>query len=245
MRAAAALSNQPVNSLRPARNLYGRRHGKRLRPGQRRLFEEALETVAVSGLSAGRYCGPGQIDLVSLFGRQCPVWLEVGFGSGEHLVHQAARNPDVGVIGCEPFVNGVVSLLGKLRDAPMPNIRVHPGDARDLMDAVPDASISRVFLLYPDPWPKRRHHRRRFVTPSHLQPLARIMAPGSELRLATDVADYARQAVEQIAVSDAFSWHPGAKRDWQTPWEDWLSTRYEKKALREARVPHYLTFTRF
>ena len=211
-----------------------------MRPGQRRLLAEALETVAVPGLDAGL----GQIDLKSLFGRVCPVWLEVGFGSGEHLVHQAARNPEVGVIGCEPFVNGVVSLLGKLRDAPQPNIRVHAGDARDLMDAIPDASVSRVFLLYPDPWPKKRHHRRRFVTPEHLEPLARIMIPGSELRLATDIADYARQAVEQIKASDAFAWHPGAKRDWQAPWEDWLSTRYEKKALREARIPCYLTFTR-
>lgn len=233
-----------MNSARPARNFYGRRRGKRLRPGQRRLLGDALEAVAVPGLSAGQETAPGQIDPVSLFGRRCPVWLEVGFGSGEHLVHQAAQNPDVGVIGCEPFINGVASLLGKLRDAPLPNIRVHPGDARDVMDAVPDASVSKVFLLYPDPWPKKRHHRRRFVTPGHLEPLVRIMAPGSELRLATDVADYARQAVEQIAACDALAWHPRSKRDWQTPWEDWLSTRYEKKALREARVPHYLTFTR-
>src|SRR5699024_8337354 len=134
-----------------------------------------------------------------------PVWLEIGFGSGEHLVHQAARNPDVGIIGAEPYINGVAALLGKIQRAGVTNLAVHPGDARDLMDVLPEASIARAFLLYPDPWPKRRHHRRRFVTPEHLGPLARAMAPGAVLRVATDIPDYVRQTLEQVPAA-GFEW---------------------------------------
>ncbi len=228
----------------PFRNFYGRRHGKRLRPSQRRLLEEMLDQIAVPGLPPARSGEPGEVDLRALFGRDCPVWLEIGFGSGEHMAHQAARHPEAGILGCEPYVNGVASLLGKLRDSPLPNVRIHPGDVRDLMDVLPAGSVSRTFLLYPDPWPKKRHHRRRFMTPEHLRPLARAMKPGSRLRVATDIPDYARQAVEQIARSADFEWTAESRRDWQRPWDDWLPTRYEIKALKEERVPIYLNFTR-
>ena len=151
----------------------------------------------------------------------------------------AARYPNIGIIGCEPFINGVAMLLGKIRGAGVTNVSVHPGDARDLMDVLPDASISRAFLNYPDPWPKARHHRRRFVTPEHLIPLYRVMAPGAEFRVATDIPDYMRQTLEEVPKAGFTLAHEGPE-----PWEDWHSTRYEQKALREGRVPHYATFRR-
>jgi len=156
-------------------------------------------------------------------------------------VHMAATYPQVEIIGCEPFVNGIAMLLGKIRQAEVQNLCLHPGDVRDLFDVLPAGCLSKVFLNYPDPWPKARHHRRRFVTPEYLHPLARAMQPGSELRVATDIPDYVRQTLEEVPpagfdlVDEA---GPGGA------WEDWLSTRYEQKALREGRAPHYLTFRR-
>lgn len=182
------------------------------------------------------------LDLDALFDGN-PVWLEVGFGGGEHLVHQAAENPDVGIIGAEPYINGVAMLLGKIRRARVDNLAVHPGDARDLMDVLPAASIARAFLLYPDPWPKARHHRRRFVTQEHLEPLARVLKPGAIFRVATDIPDYVRQTLEEVPKA-GFEWLAEHPSDWRVPWDDWISTRYEQKALREGRVPHYLTFQR-
>ncbi len=137
------------------------------------------------------------LDLDTLFDGK-DVWLEIGFGGGEHLVHMAETYPEIGLIGCEPFINGVAMLLGKIRKAEVSNLRVHPGDVRDLFDVLPDATLSKVFLNYPDPWPKKRHHRRRFVTPEHLAPLHRVMKPGAELRVATDITDYVRQTLEQV-----------------------------------------------
>jgi tRNA (guanine-N7-)-methyltransferase len=120
---------------------------------------------------------------------------------------------------------------------------VHPGDVRDLFDVLPQASVSRAFLNYPDPWPKKRHHRRRFVTPEYLIPLAQVMKPGAQLRVATDIPDYVRQTLEEVP-QHGFDWRAETPDDWRTPWQDWPSTRYEQKALREGRVPHYLTFRR-
>lgn len=211
-----------------------------MKDSQQRLIEADLE-----GLSPGPVdweANPDRLplDIDALFGGR-ELWLEVGFGGGEHLVHQAAANPDVGLIGCEPYINGVAMLLAKIRDAGVDNLRVHPGDARDLFDVLPEASLSRVFLLYPDPWPKKRHHRRRFVTQEHLEPLARVMTPGAILRVATDIPDYVRQTLQEVPKA-GFDWLAEGPRDWREPWGDWLSTRYEQKALREGRVPHYLAF---
>jgi tRNA (guanine-N7-)-methyltransferase len=170
------------------------------------------------------------------------IWLEIGFGGGEHLVHQASSNPDKGIIGCEPYINGVAMLLGKIRSAKVNNIIVHPGDARDMMDILPKETISRAFLLYPDPWPKTRHHRRRFVTPEHLEPLAACLKSGAIFRVATDIEDYVRQTLEEVHLNGNFEWLAESASDWKQPWDDWISTRYELKALRENRTPHYLTF---
>ncbi|MFN6951480.1 MAG: tRNA (guanine(46)-N(7))-methyltransferase TrmB [Albidovulum sp.] len=221
------------------RNFYGRIRGKTLRASQKVYLAEDLGAFRPQGISRAENPDRRPIDPAAIFGDERPVWLEIGFGGGEHLVHMAARYPGIGIIGAEPFVNGVAMLLGKIRAAGVTNLAIHPGDVRDLMEVLPEASVAKAFLNYPDPWPKRRHHRRRFVTADHLLPLARIMRPGAEFRMATDIPDYVRQALEEVPragfalVSEA-----------SAPWEDWLSTRYEQKALREGRVPHYLTFVR-
>ncbi|MCE6950743.1 tRNA (guanosine(46)-N7)-methyltransferase TrmB [Cereibacter sphaeroides] len=230
----------PDSGSRPAwRNFYGRRSGKTLRPSQRGYLAEDLDRLRPPGVTREENPARLPLDLASLFGPGRPVWLEIGFGGGEHMVHMAARNPEVGVIGCEPFVNGVAMLLGKIRAAGVQNLKVHPGDARDLFDVLPDGSIAKAFLNYPDPWPKARHHKRRFVTQGYLAPLARVLAPSAEFRVATDIPDYVRQTLEEVPKAGFDLVAQGG-----VPWEDWLSTRYEQKALREGRVPHYLTFRR-
>ena len=172
----------------PRRNFYGRLKGKHLRASQQAYLDEDLAGFSPGAIDCETNPDRTPLDLAALFGRR-PVWLEVGFGGGEHMVHQAAAHPEVGIIGCEPYINGVAMLLGKLRAAKVQNLRIHPGDVRDLFDVLPAQSLDKAFVLYPDPWPKKRHHRRRFVTPDYLGPLARAMKPGAELRIATDIAD--------------------------------------------------------
>jgi tRNA (guanine-N7-)-methyltransferase len=226
----------------PWRNFYGRRRGKGLRDAQRTYLDEDLARLAPGPVGWDVNPDRHPLDLKSLFGDR-EVWVEIGFGGGEHMVHQAALHPGVGIIGAEPFINGVAMLLARIRKAGVTNLAVHPGDARDLFDVLPQASVSKAFLLYPDPWPKARHHRRRFVTPDHLQPLARILRPGAEFRIATDIPDYVRQALEEVPTA-GFAWEAEGPGDWRDAWADWLSTRYEQKAFREGRRPHYLTFRR-
>lgn len=236
------MSDDRSDTNRPRRNFYGRLKGKTLKASQRRYLAEDLAALSPGKVSWEDNPDRVPLDMAALFGDK-PVWLEIGFGGGEHLVHQAALNPGVGIIGCEPYINGVAMLLGKIRRAGVENLSVHPGDARDLFDVLPEASIGRAFLLYPDPWPKSRHHRRRFVTQEHLVPLARVMQPGAILRVATDIEDYVRQTLEEVP-RFGFEWLAQRPADWREPWDDWVSTRYEQKALREGRVPHYLTFRR-
>lgn len=227
------------DTARPERrNFYGRIHGKTLRASQKDYLARDLGPLTLRGVTVAENPTRAPLDLAFVRG---PLWLEVGFGGGEHLVHMAARYPDATLIGAEPFVNGIAMLLGKIRGAGVTNLWLHPGDVRDLFDVLPDACLSKVFLNYPDPWPKARHHRRRFVTPEYLLPLARITAPGAEFRVATDIPDYVRQTLEEVPPA-GFSLvsQTGAG----AAWEDWLSTRYEQKALREGRQPHYLTFRR-
>ncbi|MCG6901068.1 MAG: tRNA (guanine(46)-N(7))-methyltransferase TrmB [Rhodobacter sp.] len=226
----------------PWRNFYGRFHGKTLRDSQKDALEHDLDELCIAGVGWDENPDRKVLDIGALFG-DAPVWLEVGFGGGEHLVNQACAHPGIGMIGCEPFVNGVAMLLTKLRQATAGNLRIHPGDVRDLFDVLPDGCIDKAFVLYPDPWPKKRHHRRRFVTPEYLDPLARVMKTGAELRMATDIPDYVRQALEEVPRA-GFDWLAERPRDWRRPWDGWISTRYEEKALREGREPHYLTFRR-
>ena len=220
------------------RNFYGRVHGKTLRTSQKAYLAEDLAGLTFRGITRGDNPERAAIDVGAVFGAR-PLWLEVGFGGGEHLVHMAQANPDVGIIGCEPYVNGIAMFLGKARAAGVGNMRIHPGDVRDLFEVLPAASVSKAFLNYPDPWPKARHHRRRFVTPGYLQAFARVMAPGAEFRVATDIEDYVRQTLEEMPQAGFELGDQG-----RVAWSDWISTRYEQKALREGRVPHYLTYRR-
>ena len=226
----------------PWRNFYGRFRGKTIRASQQDYLDNDLEALSPGAVSWEENPDRNPIDLNALFGDK-EVWLEIGFGGGEHFVHMADTYPDVGIIGCEPFVNGVAMLLGKIRELKVQNVAVHAGDARHLFDVVPPETFSKVFLNYPDPWPKKRHHRRRFVTPEHLAPLHGVMKKGAELRVATDIPDYVRQTLEQVP-KHGFTWMAERPDDWQKPWDDWTSTRYEQKAVREGRTPHYLTFRR-
>ncbi len=221
------------------RNFYGRRFGKTLRTSQKTWLAQDLDSLRPAGFALAENPDRLPVEPGTIFGDARPVWLEIGFGGGEHMVHMAATYPQVGVIGCEPFVNGVAMLLGRIRAAGVGNLAVYPGDARDVMDVLPEGAVAKAFLNYPDPWPKRRHHRRRFVTPDHLRPLARVLAPGAEFRIATDIADYVRQALEEVPKAGFVLEASGG-----VPWPDWISTRYEQKALREGRTPQYLTFRR-
>ncbi|NDV01994.1 tRNA (guanine(46)-N(7))-methyltransferase TrmB [Pseudoroseicyclus tamaricis] len=221
----------------PWRNFYGRIHGKTLRPGQKEALESDLGPLTLPGVSREENPERRPLDLGALFpGR--PVWVEIGFGGGEHLVHMAARNPQVQILGAEPFVNGIAMLLGKIRAAGVENLALHPGDVRDLFDVLPEGRIEKAFLNYPDPWPKRRHHRRRFVNQGYLTALHRVLAPGAEFRVATDIPSYVEQTLREVPKAGFTRVeHPIGEA-----WPDWLSTRYEQKALREGRDPHYMTF---
>ena len=224
---------------RPHRNFYGRRKGKHLKKSHEVYLNEDLIALSPGLVSWESNPARHNLDLIEMFtGRD--IWLEIGFGGGEHVIHQAFENPQVGIIGCEPYINGVAMLLGKIRKASVNNLKIHPGDVRDMFDVLPQSSISKAFLLYPDPWPKSRHHRRRFVTSEHLEPLARVLKSGAEFRVATDIPDYVRQTLEEVPNSGFDLIDQGAE-----PWNDWICTRYEQKALRENRTPHYLTFRRF
>ncbi len=225
----------------PWRNFYGRLKGKHMKDTQKGYIDEDLATLSLPNVSWEENPERTSMDMKAQFGDH-PVWLEVGFGGGEHMVHQAIQNPDVQILGCEPYINGVGMLLGKIRKAGVENITLHAGDARDVMDILPDGSIDRAFLLYPDPWPKKRHHRRRFVTPEHLDPLARCLKSGAIFRVATDIEDYVRQTLEQMTARGDFEWVAETAEDWRVAWPDWYSTRYEQKAFREGRTPHYMTF---
>lgn len=223
---------------RITRNFYGRVHGKTLKAVQRQWLAEDLPQLCLTAADPLENPNRTPLDLSELPG-EGPVWLEIGFGGGEHMAALADANPDVRYIGCEPFINGVAMALGRLRAEGVSNVRLHPGDARDLFDVLPDACIARAFLNYPDPWPKTRHHRRRFVTPEHLIPLARVMASGARFHVATDIPDYVRQTLDEVPAA-GFTLIEASP----TPWSDWVSTRYEAKALREGRTPHYMTFRR-
>jgi tRNA (guanine-N7-)-methyltransferase len=207
-----------------------------LRKGQAALVEELLPRIAVPA--------EGAVDASSLFGDARPLWLEIGFGAGEHLTGQAAAHPDTGLIGCEPFLNGVVGALNHVRDQALDNVRLYMGDALDVLERLPDGGLSRAFLLHPDPWPKLRHARRRFVNPGPLDLLSAKLAPGSELRIGTDHPVYCRWTLMQMAARRDFKWLAAEPADWQSRPEDWPPTRYEAKARRLGHEVWYLRYRR-
>lgn len=220
----------------PPIRFYGRRKGHALSAAQQRLVDDLLPELAIAD--------DGDIDLGHLFPDVQRIWLEIGFGKGEHLAWQAARRPETGFIGCEPYINGVAGLLTAVEHDGLKNIRIFAEDARLLLPRLPPAGISCVFLLHPDPWHKSRHAKRRFVNPENLDELARIMAPEAALRISTDDATYCRWTLQQMLVRDDFAWAAERADDWRRPPEDWLETRYAAKAQREGRAPVYLSFAR-
>ncbi len=226
---------EEIETLKNRRRFYGRVKGKAFRKKQQERMAEILPRIQIQGVEAGA------VDLPASFGNAHPVWLEIGFGAGEHLAHQAAQNPDVNFVGSEPYLNGVAAALRHIEVAALENVRIHPLDVRDLFDALPDNSLDRIYLLYPDPWPKARHAERRFMHPDNLRDMARLLKTGSELRVASDIPEYIEHALEAVNGDRNFG---RIAHDMHTPWEDWFRTRYEAKAVREGRRPHYLRFER-
>jgi tRNA (guanine-N7-)-methyltransferase len=232
------LPDQPAQHADRLRS-YGRRKTRPLSERKDRLLNELLPSLRLP-LQA-----PAPSPLASLFAQPVDqVWLEIGFGSGEHLVWQAEHHPHAGFIGCEPFINGVASLLGKIETSGLNTIRIHDGDARDVLARLPPLSISRIFVLFPDPWPKKRHQKRRLVSPAAVADFAKVLRPGGELRFASDNADYAGEALITILASKAFAWTAERPKDWLVRPLDWPETRYERKALSKGQKPAYLGFIR-
>ncbi len=226
----------------PRRHVYGRTKGKTLKPRQANLMETLFPRVSISLDDAA-------IDPKRLFGDVDEVWLEVGFGGGEHLAHQAATHPHAGIMGCEPFLNGVAKLVSEIDEQRLINIRILNDDARFLLERLAPASLARVFILYPDPWPKKRHNKRRFINEETLGFLASALRPGGELRFASDIPDYIAWTLAHIGrfnreKGETFHWTAERAEDWRRPYEGWPGTRYEAKAIREGRTPCYLAFTR-
>jgi tRNA (guanine-N7-)-methyltransferase len=222
-----------------SRRVYGRRRGRKLRTALQRLNDELLPRLAIDLPEAG------PLDPATLF-PGCPeaVWLEIGFGAGEHLAEQAACHPEIGFIGCEVFENGVARLVGEIAGRNLQNIRIFADDARLLLDRLPPASIDRVFVLFPDPWPKERHHKRRLVAPATLDRLAAIMPGGAELRLATDDPGYLASMLAHLTAHRDFRWIANRPADWRERPADWPATRYEEKARAAGRAPAFLRFIR-
>ncbi|HUC49505.1 MAG TPA: tRNA (guanosine(46)-N7)-methyltransferase TrmB [Xanthobacteraceae bacterium] len=222
-----------------SRAFFGRRKGHKLRPNQARLIETLLPHLAVD-LSK-----PAPDDLKTLF--PVPVGeiqIEIGFGGGEYLIAQAQGEPDRGFIGVEPFVNGMAKALAAIEDKALRNIRLHFDDAADLIAWLPEKSLARIDLIHPDPWPKRRHWKRRFVQDDMVARLARILRPGGEFRFVTDIADYAAWTLQRLIRCDDFEWTAACADDWRKAWPGFLQTRYHAKAAREDRASCFLIFRR-
>jgi len=231
-------SETPEQAAR-RRTLYGRRKGKKLRPGQEEILERALRERTIKPPAEGE-----RLDPRELFPGKREIWLEVGFGAGEHLLWQAEHNPDIGIIGCEPFVNGLARGMAGAEQRGLNNVRFLADDARLLIKALPEASLARAFILFPDPWPKARHHKRRFVARPTLDLLARAMADGAELRCATDDPSYQPWMVEHACQHADFEWLAERATDWKVRPADWPPTRYEQKAIAQGRTPIFLRLRR-
>ncbi len=215
---------------------FGRTRSRSIKPRQAALIDSLLPQIALDPLA-------GPLDPRALAPGAAEIWLEVGFGGGEHMAAQAARRPDVLVLGAEPFWNGAASALRHIDEAGLSNVRLHVGDARDLLAALPTASLGRVFIMFPDPWPKLRHHKRRLIQAETVAGLARVLKPGGRLRFASDWADYVDWTLERFAASPDFRWTAERADDWRNPPPDHVTTRYEEKRLGDI-APVWLEFER-
>ncbi len=226
------------NAAQSRGSFFGRRKGHKLRAHRAALFETLMPRLALD------ISTPVQ-DLETLFPNVvADVRLEIGFGGAEHLIAQAQEFPDIGFIGSEPFIDGMAKALAEIERHGLDNIRLHDGDASFLLDWLPAAALGRVDLLYPDPWPKTRHWKRRFVQAENISRIARVLRPGGEFRFASDISGYSAWTLERLTRSDDFRWTAERADDWRKPWDGFGGTRYEAKAKREGRAPCYLTFER-
>ena len=234
---------------------YGRRKGKKLKPSREVLLECFLPKVRLNGVS-----GRKNVDPLSCFPFSVrSIWLEIGFGGGEHIAQQSLLHPDIGFIGAEVFLNGITSLLThltgtqrrgdvdenvSLAQGRVDNVRVYDNDARDILPCFKNGSFERIYVLFPDPWPKKRHADRRFIGPKNLPVLARLLRSGGELRIASDDMNYIRWSLQHLMDSADFEWTAQSAEDWRKPPADWIGTRYEQKALAKGKKPVYLIFKR-
>ena len=228
-----------IEPSREPRRFFGRRKGHRLRAHQAGLIETLLPRLALDLHERAA------VPLAALF--PVPVTqvrLEIGFGGGEHLVAEAGRDPQTGFLGCEPFVNGMAKALAAIEAQNLRNVRLHLGDAAPVLAWLPPASLAGIDLIYPDPWPKRRHWKRRFVQAETIAAMARVLRPGGLFRFASDSADYAAWTLLRLLRAEAFVWTAERVDDWRKPWPDFIDTRYHRKAAREGRAPTYLVFRR-
>jgi tRNA (guanine-N7-)-methyltransferase len=230
------MSGDPNGKTRGS--LFGRRKGHKLTARRAALVQRLLPQLALD-------LSTRPTDLCSLF--PCApedLWLEIGFGGGEHMIGQAQAHPRIGILGVEPFVNGMAKAVAGIAAHSLSNIRLHQGDATELLAWLPRACLGRIDLLYPDPWPKRRHWKRRFVQDDKVAAIACALRPGGEFRFATDIADYADWTLRHMLRSRDFEWTAARAEDWRRPWPDFAGTRYELKARREGRASYYLSFRR-
>lgn len=226
-----------LESIKGSR-VYGRRQGKPLKKASKERLEKYFPIYSI-------HIDDEKLDLSHIFNRAYKeYWLEIGFGKGEHLIAQAKANPDVGFIGCEPFLNGVSGLIDHIDREAVTNVRFFMDDARLLMDALPDQSLSRVFILFPDPWRKKRHYKRRVVSRGNLTVLSRLLKGNSQLRIGTDHHDYCRWILSRLMENPDFIWQSEKPDDWHKRPNDWPATRYELKALEAGRLSAYMTFHR-
>jgi tRNA (guanine-N7-)-methyltransferase len=226
-----------MSDAHPPLRSFGRTKSRVIKPRQAGLLDSLLPKIALPDPAAG------PIDPRALMPDAAEVWLEIGFGGGEHMAAQAARRPDVLVLGAEPFLNGAASALRYIDDQTLENVLLHVGDARDVAAALPDASLDRLFILFPDPWPKARHNKRRLVQAATIADWARVLKPGGRLRFATDWADYGEWTLQRFLESSTFRWTAERADDWRTPPPDHITTRYEMKRLGDVE-PVFLDFER-
>jgi tRNA (guanine-N7-)-methyltransferase len=222
---------------RSTESFYGRRKGQQLRGRKQRVMDELLPQLRYDPST------PLLVRLEETFASPAEkTHLEIGFGGGEHLAHQAQSHRDINFIGVEPFINGMAKILGRIEDDGLNNIRLYDDDATQLLDWLPVESLDQVDLLYPDPWPKKRHWKRRFVSQVNLERIWRVLKPGGRFRFASDIDTYVNWTLQHVHKHGKFSWTAHAAPDWNQPWDGWLRTRYEAKAIREGRPPCYLIF---
>ena len=212
---------------------FGRRGGRPLSGRQKLLMDEVLPRLQIP-IEAGH-----QLDPRQLFPSAGEVWLEIGFGGGEHVSGQARRNPNAGILASEVFFEGIAKLLGQVEDAALPNVRIWPEDGRELVDGLQDSCIDRAFILFPDPWPKARHQKRRLIQPDFLNDLARVMKPGGRVRFATDVRSYADEALERFLAHPSYYWTATCADDWRSTPADHVQTRYQEKKLGDIAPVYY------